>query len=210
VNWNLLYENVTPTNDPIAVFKKTDEEKFFLEDPKNLLDRGDCPTIDFSTATWGKVFGYSIYMRYSLRDDQFNRLFSKNATEFMKALAISAAQNCPIDFKVWRYSDPLRFAVYKDIDIVSILLQRGAVIEPDALEKAIVDFNLEMVRILLENGADVRAEIDCYEVRPKPIYEYCAQRLQRLEGYGCYSLENLEKMREINKLVMDQKEKTII
>ena len=47
VNWKLLlqfeingatYENVTPTNDPIAIFKKIDEEKFFLEDPKNLLD----------------------------------------------------------------------------------------------------------------------------------------------------------------------------
>ena len=38
VNCNLLYENVTPTKDPIAVFKKIDEEEFFLEDPKNLLD----------------------------------------------------------------------------------------------------------------------------------------------------------------------------
>jgi hypothetical protein len=38
VNWNLMYENLTPTNDPIAVFKKIDEEKFFLEDPMNLLD----------------------------------------------------------------------------------------------------------------------------------------------------------------------------
>jgi len=88
VNWKLLlqfeingatYENVTPTNDPIAVFKKIDEEKFFLEDPKNLLDRainrykyGDCPTIDFSTATWGNLFEYSIDMRYSLRFDSFN------------------------------------------------------------------------------------------------------------------------------------------
>merc|ERR1712098_510013 len=74
VNLSLLYENVTPTNDPIAVFKKIDEEKFFLEDPKNLLDPaingydayGDCPTIDFSTATWGEVFEYSIRMRYFL------------------------------------------------------------------------------------------------------------------------------------------------
>merc|ERR1712098_699736 len=74
VNCNLLYENVTPTNDPIAVFKKIDEEKFFLEDPKNLLDPAingftggyRCPTIDFSTATWGKVFEYSIRMRYFL------------------------------------------------------------------------------------------------------------------------------------------------
>ena len=38
VNLNLLYENMTPTKDPIAVFKKIDEEKLFLEDPKNLLD----------------------------------------------------------------------------------------------------------------------------------------------------------------------------
>ena len=38
VNLNLLYENVTPTKDPIAVFKKIDEKKFFLEDPKNLLN----------------------------------------------------------------------------------------------------------------------------------------------------------------------------
>merc|ERR1712098_870918 len=112
VNFNLLYENMTPTNDPIAVFKKIDEEKFFLEDPKNLLDPAineydaacygyQCPTIDFSTATWGEVFEYSIDMRDFLLDDFFNRLFSENATEFMKALAISAAQNCALDLKVW-------------------------------------------------------------------------------------------------------------
>merc|ERR1712098_964378 len=89
VNLNLLYENVTPTKDPIAVFKKIDEEKFFLEDPKNLLDPAingfnDCPTIDFSTATWGELFEYSIDMRFDLRYDDFNPLFSENATEFMK------------------------------------------------------------------------------------------------------------------------------
>merc|ERR1712098_934594 len=86
VNFNLLYENMTPTKDPIAVFKKIDEEKFFLEDPKNLLNRAingfkhkyeDCPTIDFSTATWGEVFEYSIRMRDSLR--YFNRLSSEIA-----------------------------------------------------------------------------------------------------------------------------------
>merc|ERR1712098_241248 len=80
VNFNLLYENMTPTKDPIAVFKKIDEEKFVLEDPKNLLNpaineyndyggktNGACPNIDFSTATWGKVFEYSIRMRRFLR-----------------------------------------------------------------------------------------------------------------------------------------------
>merc|ERR1712098_113451 len=128
VDWKLLlqfeingatYENVTPTNDPIAVFKKIDEEKFFLEDPKNLLDLAIngfvhgftgylYPTIDFSIATWGKVFGYSIRMRNFLRRDSFNRLFSENATEFMKALAINVAQNCPLNFKVRGWS-PLRF-----------------------------------------------------------------------------------------------------
>merc|ERR1712098_716815 len=102
----LVYENVTPTKDPIAVFKMIDEEKFFLEDPMNLLDPAingydDCPTIDFATATWGNVWEYSISMRLSLRYDDFNRLFSENATEFMKALTISAAQNCPLDIKVW-------------------------------------------------------------------------------------------------------------
>ena len=51
VNLNLLYENVTPTNDPIAVFKKIDEEKFFLEDPKNLLD----PAINGYDAYGGKT-----------------------------------------------------------------------------------------------------------------------------------------------------------
>merc|ERR1712098_518029 len=82
VNLNLLYENVTPTKDPIAVFKKIDEEKFFLEDPKNLLDPEingftsyRCPTIDFSTATWGKTFEYSMDMRFYLQYDEFNRLF---------------------------------------------------------------------------------------------------------------------------------------
>merc|ERR1712098_689817 len=89
VNLNPLYENVTPTKDPIAVFKKIDEEKFVLEDPENLLNPAingfdNCPTIDFSTATWGEVFEYSIDMRYSLRRDRFNPLFSENATEFMK------------------------------------------------------------------------------------------------------------------------------
>merc|ERR1712098_850945 len=86
VNLNLLYENVTPTKDPITVFKKIDEEKFFLEDLKNLLDPEingftsyRCWTIDFSTATWGTVLEYSILMRNSLRNDLFNRLFSENA-----------------------------------------------------------------------------------------------------------------------------------
>lgn len=139
VNWKLLYENVTPTKDPIAVFKKIDEEKFFLEDPKNLLDRAingytrnHFPTIDFSTATWGNVFEYSIemcaYLRYDNyfnrsfnRYDYFNRLFSENATEFMKALAINAAQNCPLDFEVWG-GNPLTFAVHwawNDFDVAA-------------------------------------------------------------------------------------------
>merc|ERR1712098_903515 len=110
--------------DPIAVFKKIDEEKFFLEDHKNLLDPAingftgyRCPTIDFSTATWGKAFEYSIDMRFYLRYDDFNRLFSENATEFMKALAINAAQNCPLDFEV-RGLSPLLHAVYRnDVDV---------------------------------------------------------------------------------------------
>merc|ERR1712098_581754 len=207
---------------PIAVFKKIDEEKFFLEDPKNLLDPaingyriGVCPTIDFSTATWGKVFEYSINMRDSLRRYYFNRLFSKNATEFMKALAISAAQNCPLDFKAWESWwgwSPLRFTViWNDVDAASILLRRGAVIEPDALARAITYLSLEMVKILVKNGADVHAETDLGR-RPQPIHEFCAQELQAYEteykrGIGYFSFSDLEKMREVNKFVMDQKEK---
>jgi len=220
VNLNLLYENVTPTNDPIAVFKNIDEEKFFLEDPKNLLDPTNngynyCPIIDFSTATWGKVWEYSIDMRDSLRRDDFNRLFSENATEFMKALAISAAQNCPLDFKVrWGFS-LLTFAVdCNDVDAARILLRRGAVMEPEALADAIWYRNPEMVKILLENGADVHAETHWEDI-PMPIHEFCAQGLQRVETQyerigTAPSLNNLEKLREINKLVMDQKEKTTI
>merc|ERR1712098_394157 len=179
----LVYENVTPTKDPIAVFKKIDEEKFFLEDPMNLLDPAingfdNCPTIDFSTATWGKLFEYSTDMRFFLRE--FNPLFSGNATEFMKTLAINAAQNCSLNFKVWGLS-PLRYAVFRnDVDVASALLQRGAVIEPNALVNAIADLNPEMVKILLENDADVHAETN-YWGRPMPIHEYCAQKLQRFE-----------------------------
>merc|ERR1712098_166308 len=219
VNLNLLYENVTPTKDPIAVFKKIDEEKFVLEDPKNLLDPAingykydGCPTIDFSTATWGKVFKYSINMRSLLRYDYFNRLFSENATEFMKALGITAAQNCPLDFKV-RGMSPLWFAViYNDVDVASALLRRGAVIEPSALASAIRNLDLEIVKILLENGADVHAET-LYLGVLMPIHELWAHLLQEFETEykrGCYSLDKLEKMREINKLVMDKKEKTTI
>merc|ERR1712098_241043 len=217
----LLYENLTPTNDPIAIFKKIDEEKFFLEDPKNLLDPAingykynDCPTIDFATATWGEVFEYSIDMRFFLRKDYFNRLFSENATEFLKALAIRAAQNCPLDFKV-RGESPLYCAVYSnDVDAASVLLQRGAVIETDALADAIRTLYPEMVKILLKNGADVHAET-LYGGRLKPIHEFCAQRLQEIEtghekGNAFYSLDKVEEMREINKLVLDQKKKTNI
>ena len=86
-------------------------------------------------------------MRDSLR--YFNRLFSENATEFMKALAINAAQNCPLDFKV-RGESPLRYAVFKnDVDAASTLLQRDAVIEPNALASAILDLYPEMVKILV-------------------------------------------------------------
>merc|ERR1712098_337791 len=211
----LVYENVTPTKDPIAVFKKIEEEEFFLEDPKNLLDPAingfdNCPTIDFSTATWGEVFEYSIDMRDSLRADSFNRLFSENATDFMKALAISAAQNCPLDFEV-RGESPLYYAVLgNDVDAASILLQRGAVIDPDALALAIYDPNPEMVKIFLENGADVHAETDLGG--RQPIHEFCAQHLQTFEteykrGNTAYSVDKVEKMKEINKLVMYKKEK---
>jgi len=226
VNWKLLlqfeingatYENVTPTNDPIAVFKKIDEEKFFLEDPKNLLDPAingfdNRPTIDFSTATWGNVLEYSINMHYFLRYDYLNRLFVENATDFMKSLAINAAQNCPLDFKV-RGRSPLRLAVLNnDVDVASILLQRGAVIEPAVLAGAIRSLYPEMVKIFLENGADVHAET-LYLGVPMPIHEYCALKSQRVEtkyDEGYYSLDKVEKMREINKLVMDKKEKTTI
>merc|ERR1712098_68013 len=101
-----------------------------------------------------------------------------------------------------------------DVDVASILiLQRCAVIEPDALTEAIVNRNLEMVKVLLENDADVHAETDFGG--PHPIYEYCARVLQTLETYHesfgtAHSLYELEKMREINKLVMDKKEKTTI
>merc|ERR1712098_75010 len=183
VNLNLLYENVTPTKDPTTVFKKIDEEKFFLEDPKNLLDPAingfdNRPTIDFSTATWGNVLEYSINMHYFLRYDYLNRLFVENATDFMKALAINAAQNCPLDFKV-RGRSPLRLAVLNnDVDVASILLQRGAVIESAALAGAIRSLYPEMVKILLENGADVHAET--LGGRPQ-IHELCAQHLQIFE-----------------------------
>merc|ERR1712098_591693 len=221
VNFNLLYENMTPTKDPIAVFKTIDEEKFFLEDPKNLLDpaineyNGEphCPTIDFAAAaTWGKVWEYSILMRHSLRYGHFNCLFSENATEFLKALVMSAAHNCPLDFKVWGFR-PLIHAVFiNDVDVANILLLRDAVIEPHALANAIFDLQLEMVKILLKNGADVHTETSLIG-KPMPIHEFCAQRLQMVETVhheGYYSLDNLEKMKEINKLVMDQKEKTNI
>merc|ERR1712098_321561 len=216
-NWNLLYENVTPTNDPIAVFKKIDAEKFFLEDPKNLLDPTnyeyyECPTIDFSTATWGKVFEYSIDMRSCLR---LYPLISENPTEFMKTLAISAAQNCPLDFKV-RGENPLHFAVdTNDVDVASILLQRDAVIEPISLERAIDDLNLEMVKILLKNGADVHAELN-WMLRPQSIHEYSAQQLQAFETYherdenGWYSFDNLERKKKINKLVIERKDNHLI
>ena len=66
----------------------------------------------------------------------------------------------------------------------------------------------------LENGADVHAETD-YWGGPQPMYEFCAQKLQRFETEykretGYYTLDKLEKLREINKLVMDKKEKTTI
>merc|ERR1712098_626156 len=85
----------------------------------------------------------------------------------------------------------------------------GAVIETDALADAIYDRNPEMVKILLKNGADVHAETH-YEGRTMPIHEFCAQELQEIETEHerlgtARSLDNLEKMREINKLVMDKK-----
>merc|ERR1712098_100391 len=149
VNWNLMYENLTPTNDPIAVFKKIDEEKFFLEDPMNLLDPEinglNASTINFSTVTWQGVFNYSCSMRCLLRQDRFNRLFSENASEFMKALAINAAQNCPLDFEVMGWS-LLEFAVMSnDVDVASILFQRGAANARSALELALHANQLEMV-----------------------------------------------------------------
>merc|ERR1712098_544141 len=131
--------------------------------------------------------------------------------EFMKALAINAAHNCPLDFKVWSRS-PLRFAVsINDVDAASTLLRRGAVIEPEALADGIRNLDPEMVKILLENGADVHAETH-WEDKPMPIHEFCAQGLQRVETEyerdTAHSLDNLKKLREINKLVMDKKEKT--
>merc|ERR1712098_573104 len=102
-----------------------------------------------------------------------------------------------------------------DVDAASILLRRGAVIDPDALATAILELNSEMVKIFLENGADVHAETR-RGGRPQPIHELCAQRLQEFEtlherdGTGYYSLDKLEKMRVINKLVMDKKEKHLI
>merc|ERR1712098_425853 len=197
-----------------------DEEKFFLEDPKKLLDQAIngynyCPTIDFATATWGNVFHYSIDMRAKLRNDRFkDPLFSENATEFIKALAINAAQNCPLDIEVWGES-PIWFAVdWNDVDAASALLRRGAVIEPDALARAIWYLYPAMVKILLENGADVHVETD-FGRRPQPIHEFCAQELQAYEteykrGIGYFSFSDLEKMREVNKFVMDQKEKKIM
>merc|ERR1712098_984208 len=129
----------------------------------------------------------------------------------MKTLAITAAQNCPLDFKMWNRS-PLHFAVYRN-DVASTLLRRGAVIETDAFADAIWHLYPEMVKILLENGADVHAEID-WRGKTMPIHELCAHRLQEFETEyergTARSLDNLEKMREINKLVMDKKAKTTI
>merc|ERR1712098_649536 len=110
---------------------------------------------------------------------------------------------------------PLRHAVYwNDVDAASVLLQRSAVIEPVALAFSIDRLYLEMVKILLENGADVHAETDLGG-RPQPIHKFCAQQLKEIEtgherGNAFYSSSDLEKLREINKLVMDQKEKTTI
>ena len=62
----------------------------------------------------------------------------------------------------------------------------------------------------LENDADVHAETD-YGGETMPIHELCAQELQRFEtgykrGTGYYSLDKVEKLRIINKFVMDKKE----
>merc|ERR1712098_544750 len=123
-------------------------------------------------------------MRRFLRCDYlpcFNRLFSENATEFMNALAITAAQNCPLDFKSKLGRSHLRYALMKDdVDAAKILFQRGAVIETKALERPIRNLDPEMVKILLENGADVHAETDLGG-RPMPIHELCAQKLQTFE-----------------------------
>jgi hypothetical protein len=187
VNWKLVYENVTPTNNPIAVFKKIDEEKFYLEDPMDLLNPANngwtlhaniCPTIriDFSTATWGDVFQYSVSMRSYLGENRFNRLFSENATEFLKVLAITAAKNCPLGFKAWGILRPLYFAVSRnDLDVAKVLLQRGAGNETNALERAISDRNMKMVTIFLENDADGHAP---YGLR---IHKWCARYLSQFE-----------------------------
>merc|ERR1712098_444899 len=110
----------------------------------------------------------------------------------MKALTINATQNCPLDIEVWG-ERPLRSAVYwNDVDAASALLQRGAVIETEALAETIDLLYSEMVKIFLENGADVHAETD-YGEGPQPIHEFCAQKLQSYErGNTIYNSDEVE------------------
>merc|ERR1712098_609584 len=107
-----------------------------------------------------------------------------------------------------KFSNSVKFAVqYNDVDVASMLLQRGAVNETDVLEEAIFDCNVEIVTILLESGADVHAEVD-FGGGPTPIYEWCAQYLQFEEENANYSsVHELERLKKINKLVMEKKKK---
>merc|ERR1712098_691112 len=108
-----------------------------------------------------------------------------------------------------KFSNSIKFAVqYNDVDVASMLLQRGAVNETDVLEEAIFDCNVEIVTILLESGADVHAEVD-FGGGPTPIYEWCAQYLlfYEEENANYSSVHELERLKKINKLVMEKKEK---
>merc|ERR1712098_692200 len=126
----------------------------------------------------------------------------------MRALAINAAQNCSLDFRVWGCLSPLYFAVRNnDVDAARILLQRqrDAVNETKALRGAIVLKKLEILEMLLENGADVHAETDLGN-ETITIYECSAHVLQTCKfnyeaGNDFCSLYELERMQKINKLV---------
>lgn len=112
----LVYVNLTPTDNPVAIFKKYDEEMFFLEDPNKLLEIG-LPQLNYmipiqyywtnESNMWMFLFGYAMmgFWKHQnhwakMRSPPVTKYFTMVPRNFMKSIGKVTAKYCPLDMRL--------------------------------------------------------------------------------------------------------------
>merc|ERR1712098_1036935 len=141
----------------------------------------------------------------------------ENSKQFMRALAVSAAQHCPLHWTASCRCTPLELATRaNEADAVNILIQRDSTLVNDAALKTAISYSYpNVVEILMESAADAQRVA---------MREWCRQQVRESEYRYQYNsinlpsrrwskpefmdeLYNLQRLREIDEILKENERK---